>query len=292
MPLSIPNTTLQDGYVEATTFAGGDVFAWGFFTVANNPAFVQLAQGPLGQAVFQPEIYCPPATYPIAGGERIISGIRARNAVAGSIAQFFGSMFYPKEPGIQAGTPFLGQVSASGGIITPTGSVSLIQSQLLAAPAANIDFLTIPQIYFDLVVVLSGRGTTVATAVGIGVQLNGDAGANYSQAFAGSFGGASATGSSVGDVSGRVGVINAATAPANIFSQLEFSIDSYTTTDRFKSWVGTSPRRDTGLAGGQGVELSSGFYVGSVAAITSLRLIPGAGNFAAGTRASLYGRGG
>jgi hypothetical protein len=128
MPLAIQNTTLADAYTQATTFAGTDVFAWGFFTVANNPAFVQLFQGEFGQADLQPEVYCPPATYPIAGGARKISGIRARNAVAGQNVQFFGSMFYPNEPGIQAGTPFTGIVAPSGSLSGALGLYDLITS--------------------------------------------------------------------------------------------------------------------------------------------------------------------
>ena len=139
MPLSIPNTTLADAYTSATTFASSDVFAWGFFTVANNPAFVQLFEGPAGQAVLQPEVYCPPATYPIAGGERPVSGIRARNAVAGSPAQFFGSVFYPREPGIQAGTPFTGNVSA-GGVISQTGMLTGKIPALGNTPTAGTGF--------------------------------------------------------------------------------------------------------------------------------------------------------
>lgn len=114
MPRSIPNTTLADAYTDATTFGIADVFSWGFFTVANNPAFVQLLEGVAGQGVPQDEVYCPPATYPIAQGRRPVAGIRAHNAVVGSNAQFFGSLFYPEEPGIQAGTPFTGVVDPSG----------------------------------------------------------------------------------------------------------------------------------------------------------------------------------
>lgn len=126
MPRSIPNTTLADAHTEATTFGLGDTFEWGFFTVANNPAFVQIAEGLQGQHIFQEEVYCPPATYPIARGGQPIAGLRARNAVAGSNAQFFGSLFYPREPGIQAGTPFSGNVS-------PGGAISVAQLNVFSA---------------------------------------------------------------------------------------------------------------------------------------------------------------
>lgn len=149
MPLAIPNTTLADDYSDATTFGKGDVFAWGFFTVANNPAFVRLFEGERGVGVFQPEVYCPPATYPIAGGVRPISGISAKNAVAGSPAQFFGSMFYPREPGIQAGTPFTATVSASGVVggvgevayqeITANVGVTGARADIIVCPAFTLD---------------------------------------------------------------------------------------------------------------------------------------------------------
>lgn len=141
MPLSIPNTTVTStSYTSALTFAGTDVFAWGFFTIANNPVFVQLAEGPQGQAVFQDEVYCPPATYPIAGGDRNPAGIRFRaNSLAAPLPQVFGSLFYPREPGIQAGTPFAGTISPGGGL---TGVAGVVGYQEFTAPvstAANVE---------------------------------------------------------------------------------------------------------------------------------------------------------
>lgn len=119
MPLSIPNTTVPStNYTDALTFAGNDVFEWGFFTIANNACFCQMLEGERGQSVPQPELFLPPATYPVAGGKRPISGLRFRAAVAGATPapQVFGSLFYPNEPGVQAGTPFTGVVSASGAV--------------------------------------------------------------------------------------------------------------------------------------------------------------------------------
>lgn len=135
MPLTIPNTTLQNAYAPATTFSGQDIFEWGFFTIANAAAFVQLVQGQFGQADLQPEVYCPPATYPIASGvKNKVTGIRARNAVAGQNAQFFGSLFYPGEPGIQAGTPFTGTISPAGSV---TGVVSVPVGGIILWPGAS-----------------------------------------------------------------------------------------------------------------------------------------------------------
>lgn len=118
MPLTIPNTTVTSTqYSDALTFAGNDVFAWGFVTVANQPCFAQLFQGARGSAVPQDEIYLPPATYPITGGDKPISGIRFRaNSLATPLPQVFGSLFFPREPGVQAGTPFTGVIAPGGGV--------------------------------------------------------------------------------------------------------------------------------------------------------------------------------
>lgn len=147
MPLSIPNTTITStSYTDALTFAGGDVFAWGFFTIANQSAFVQLFEGQRGMAVLQPELFLPPATYPVAGGERPISGIRFRaNSLATPLPQVFGSLFYPKEPGVQAGTPFTGAVAASGitgvGLGTIDRNATLIDVTATAAETDIYSFL-------------------------------------------------------------------------------------------------------------------------------------------------------
>lgn len=117
MPLPIPNTTVLDAYDESTTFAGNDVLADGFITVANNPVACQLALGKFGQAHWSDEIYLPPSTLPIRPGTRTpVAGIRFRNFVAGSPAQVFGTLFYPGEAGLGAGSPFDSTVSAAGGI--------------------------------------------------------------------------------------------------------------------------------------------------------------------------------
>lgn len=151
MPLSIPNTTLGDAFQAASTFAGHDVFQGGFFVVANNPASVSLAYGPLGQATWGPELYLPQGTYPVVSGSRMpISGIRARNAVAGEVAQFFGSIYYPGEAQVQGGTVFDAIVGA-GGSVTPSvlnvfnanssGTVTLTGAEQVV-PGCTINFTT------------------------------------------------------------------------------------------------------------------------------------------------------
>lgn len=137
--LTIPNTTIDnDAYTDAKTFAGNDVFQSGFFTVANNPVFCRLLMGARGLATPQDEVYLPPATYSLQSTPaRPVAGLAFRRAVSGSSAQVFGSLVYPNESAIQAGSPFTSVVAASGAVSGATVSAfASITRQALAADVA------------------------------------------------------------------------------------------------------------------------------------------------------------
>ncbi len=166
MPLSIPNTTLQDDYTEATTFAGIDVLATGWFVVANNPAAITLLvnQGGYkhGMSSPFPEQYLAPGTYPLSPGAKLaVAGIKARNYIAGKPVQFFGAMYYPGEPYIASGQEYSGIVAPGGGVVPSstgifydiqnigTGSSYLdIQTQGVG-PRNTVNFSNIGQLYED-----------------------------------------------------------------------------------------------------------------------------------------------
>lgn len=148
MPRSIPNSTVSSvAYTDALTFAGTDIFEWGYVTVANNPVFAQLLEGILGQANPQDEQYLPPATYPIVSKpDRPIAGIRFRAVSTNTpLPQVFGNLYYPQDPGIQAGTPFTGIVSPTGAVGVGVGvldrDTSFIDTRGSAAEIAVYSFL-------------------------------------------------------------------------------------------------------------------------------------------------------
>lgn len=126
MPLTIPNTTLQDDYTDLTTWAGNDVLQTGWFVVANNPAAVTLLvqqggyrQGSVSQ---YPEQYLAPGTYPLnPGGKLSVAGIKARNYEAGKPVQFFGALYYPGEPYIASGQEYSATVAPGGGVTPVSG---------------------------------------------------------------------------------------------------------------------------------------------------------------------------
>lgn len=143
MPLSIPNTTISNQtFTAAATFAGTDVFAYGYFTIANQAAIVQLAVRAQGQAGWGPELYLPPGTYPVQEGTRQpIAGIRFRAAGSASpAAQVFGSFFYPGEVTVQAGNPFTSQVAASGGVTPGSLTLTVQHNGVLVAAEPTLSF--------------------------------------------------------------------------------------------------------------------------------------------------------
>lgn len=143
MPLSIPNTTVSSqSYTAALQFGFFDVFAYGYFTVANNPVFVQMLLGERGQAHPGPELYLPPGTYPLQAGTRQpIAGIRFRAASAATPApQVFGTIFYAGEASVQAGNPYSSTISPSGGVTPGQLSLTVQHNGVVVAAEPVLDF--------------------------------------------------------------------------------------------------------------------------------------------------------
>lgn len=143
----------------------------------------------------------------------------------------------------------------------------------VSAAQATIDLPVSAAAYRHLLVTVEGRGDAAAAAVILLLALNGDTtAANYA--------------SSDATNPRRAGTLYAASAPAGEFNGIEIAIPNYTTTTQHKSWRATST--DTTVAGGQ--DTASGFWTPAAdAAVTDVTLSLSAGNFAAGTVATLYG---
>lgn len=146
MPIALPNTTVADAYPPATgggaQIFGNDVFATGWFTVANNAVICEYAYGVQGQGQFSPEMFLAPGTYPIYGTEPLpLKGIRFRNAVAGANGQVWGSFFYKNDPVLTSSAQFTGTVSAGGTVNPP--AVSLKSAKASAAAVNNAAFTAV-----------------------------------------------------------------------------------------------------------------------------------------------------
>ena len=148
-----------------------------------------------------------------------------------------------------------------------------IASQTLSSAASTITFSSIPATYTDLIIV--HQGTAVTTAAAMQMELNSDTTAgNYSCTFMYGDGTSAASGRYTGDkMVGR----NYIEQQNNIIQ-----IMNYSNATTYKTTLSRSN--------------AAGNLVGTIvslwrntAAITSVRLFVGAGNFDTGTTFSLYG---
>ena len=175
---------------------------------------------------------------------------------------------------------------------THTAAIELIGSVSLAAPAATIDFSSIPATFthLQLVAFLRGDANTAAT-VGL-CRLNGDSAANYNtERLRGD--GATATAVFGSAATGFTFNVSAATSFASMFTPVTFWFPAYRVTAgrQFALW-----QHGWGIIAGSGAPVSGdlkvdqGFgYRQQTAIINRITLAPTNGNFVAGSVASLYG---
>lgn len=139
MPLVIPNTTTA---AKPVTFAGNDVFASGFFVIANNPVLLTMFHGKFGQVAAGVPLYLPPGTYPLlAGANDPVAGISFQDAVPGSHAQIFGVLYYPGESTILSGNQFNSVVSPSGSVTPPTANTVIQKDAIPVGTEPILNFI-------------------------------------------------------------------------------------------------------------------------------------------------------
>ena len=173
---------------------------------------------------------------------------------------------------------------------TSLGGLVLIQAQPISTATPSVTF-SVPTGYEDLVLVVNGRGDTASADTPVNIQFNGDTGSNYSYAVILGGSGSTVSQGSNSSTSALIGYLTAATGVSGGASMLVTDIGAYSSTTFDKSFEteGSNPKSDT--AGQFFVTETNGLWK-STAAVTSFKVFPGAGNFAAGSNVSLYGRGG
>jgi hypothetical protein len=152
----------------------------------------------------------------------------------------------------------------------------------VATPQANIEFTSIPSVYTDLKVLVSGRSSTTTT--GIDAIFNGST-SSYTNKRLYATGSGSPTSDSAATSYISNTMINDSSYTANVFGNGEIYIPNYTSSN-FKSVSvdGVSENNaTTALA-----MMTAGLW-SNTAAITSILLRPNSGNFATNTTATLYG---
>lgn len=166
----------------------------------------------------------------------------------------------------------------------------LIASQTLAAPAASVVFSTIPQTYTHLLLTIDGATTDAALFGQLGIQFNGDTGANYDYESFSVTGSASGANPQFAQTKLSSVILSGLTATANTsgsgvvwmmnYKNSAFFKNSRTNYDRFET-LGTTTTYGTGQI--------SGLWR-NTAAITSITLFDqSGGNLGTGSSFTLYG---
>lgn len=155
-----------------------------------------------------------------------------------------------------------------------------LASTLLASATASITFTNIPQGYKHLQI----RGIIANSTglAGFAMTFNGDTSANYNWHYMQGNGATTASGAttSATSITGALG-----TNTANIFGGSVTDILDYANTNKYK----TAKIFHGYDANGSGyIQMNSGSWM-STAAITSITMTCGSGNFTTYTRLSLYG---
>jgi hypothetical protein len=155
-----------------------------------------------------------------------------------------------------------------------------------AAGAASVTFNSIPQTgYTDLVVKMSARSVTDTPACIALVQFNADTGSNYLYRYIRGNGSAVDSSGANPNTSISLFIIAASNATASTFGNSEMYIPNYTSAN-YKS-VSIDGVSENNATRAEAV-LTTGLW-SSTAAITSIKLSEGAGNFAQYSTFSLYG---
>jgi len=167
--------------------------------------------------------------------------------------------------------------------------IKVITSTTLSTTASSIDFTSIPQTYKDLMLVTHLRETGSSVYANVWFRFNG---INTNYAESGAYTNGYNNGAFLGDRTDYFyynNYIPAANATANAFGPSSFYIPNYTSAF-FKCVSGHSvgvngtSTNPTGTRQG----ITSGLWA-NTSAITSITMIGGNGNFAAGCTATLYG---
>jgi hypothetical protein len=158
----------------------------------------------------------------------------------------------------------------------PTPTYTPLANITLGSAASSIVFGSIPATYRDLVVVLTGNGSTNLEGR---LRLNGDSSSDYfTQRLSGS--GSAASAAEVGSQTSAV-ISSVAKATTTSALQIQINILGYRT-GRNKIIIS---RADNSA---NGTEALAGRW-GNNAAVTSVTILTSTGNWAAGTTAALYG---
>jgi hypothetical protein len=181
-----------------------------------------------------------------------------------------------------------GATGATGATGPAGGAMALIASSVLGSPAASFSFTSIPGTYNHLRLIVVGRCSNASFDVNLGLQFNGDTGANYDtqRGQDASSTTLSAT-ESFGQTTAVVGMVMGTSGSANIPGVSVIDIPLYAGTTFHKT--GIYQAGEVAQSAGNDRFRWGHFTWRNTGAITRVDVIPASGNFITGSAAYLYG---
>lgn len=159
----------------------------------------------------------------------------------------------------------------------------------MSASAASFDFTSLPSQFAHLLIVVYGRGDTVAVNTTILCRFNNDTAANYDTERGYNVGTTTNTPQeTLADTAAHIGSIPAASAPAGLAGMSRVDIAGYAATTFQKAVVSAGAYKTATTTGSLVADQYASFWR-STAAINRVTILPVAGNFIAGSRCTVYG---
>ena len=181
--------------------------------------------------------------------------------------------------------PSVGQVPPLASPV-PAGMVC-IYDQRLSADAASFDVQNISQAYAHLKIVASLRGTVAGALGDAHMRFNNDTANNYDGQWIRAIAATVASGESFSGASGWLGSIAGSTAGANTWSPIDMTLADYTSAREKYCQANTLLKMSTATTD---IRLfSNSFAWRGTAAVNRVTIFPASGNWAAGSRLTIYG---
>jgi len=186
------------------------------------------------------------------------------------------------------------------GYITLDGGTNWVQNyppqtkiaeNILGGTAASVTFSSIPQTFRNLWLKIVAKGDGAGSLVSCRIRFNGDTAGNYDSEQLSGNGSSTAAFEALNQTGADIGELAATTAIAGSCSTYTVSIPFYTGTTFWKTLT-TSHMANAQTSGGAAGLIYSKHWVSrwrNTAAITSIVILPGSGNFIAGSSFALYG---
>jgi hypothetical protein len=178
-------------------------------------------------------------------------------------------------------------ISPSGG--GGGGALSQIFNSLLVGSAASFDIQNIPASFNHLLIIGYLRSDTAAAITGCVARFNNDSAANYDEDRLSASAGTPSAAESLGGTSITLAVVPANTATANYFGAVSATLPSYLNATGNKPIVSPFHQSDSNVTGHVQPGVGGGKWRTAGTPITRVTILPGAGNWVAGSQLSVYG---